>query len=93
MLDPSNEWLREQIAFAIFNNTNPPHVRDCLTLQNIGDGVELKTALGDGWTAKSDLSMDWRLNRGSFLRLADVALRAMEAADADGSAYGYQVQD
>ena len=26
-----NDWLREQIAFAIFNSTNPPHVRDSIT--------------------------------------------------------------
>lgn len=82
-----DEWLREQIAFAIFNNTNPPHVREHITLQNIAGNPELKTALGDGWTATSNLGMDWRLNRGSFLKLADAALRAMEAADADGSAY------
>lgn len=30
-------WLREQIAFAIFNSTNPPSVRDSLTLQNINE--------------------------------------------------------
>lgn len=81
------EWLREQIAFAIFNDTNPPHVRDSITLQNIGGDPELKTNMGEGWTATSNLGMDWRLNRDSFLKLADVAIRAMNAADEDGSAY------
>lgn len=86
-MDNDRAWLREHVAFAIFNETNPPHMRDAITLRNIGDGMKLKTALGDGWTATSDLSMDWRLNRDSFLKLADVAIRAMDAADADGSAY------
>ena len=83
----TSEWLREQIAFAIFNDTNPPHVRDSLTLQNIGGNPELTTAMGDGWTATSNLGLDWSLNRDSFLKLADVAIRAMNAADEDGSAY------
>jgi hypothetical protein len=87
MWDTSNEWLREQIAFAIFNDTNPLHVRDSITLQNIGGDPELRSSLGDGWTATSNLGMDWRLNRDSFLKLANVALRAMAAADEDGSAY------
>jgi hypothetical protein len=65
-MEDRNEWLREQIAFAIFNSTNPPHVRDSIAPQN---------------------TMDWSINRGSFLKLADVAIRAFEAADADGSAY------
>ena len=86
-MDDSNEWLREQIAFAIFNRSNPPHVRDALTLKNIGGSPELKTSLGDGWTATSNLGLDWKLNRKSFIKLADVAIRAFEAADADGSAY------
>lgn len=43
--------------------------------------------MGGGWTTTSDLGMEWRLNRNSFLKLADVAIRAMDAADADGSAY------
>ena len=83
----TSEWLREQIAFAIFNDANPPHVRDSLTLQNIGGNPELTTAMGDGWTATSNLGLEWRLNRDSFLKLADVAIRAMNAADEDGSAY------
>ena len=82
-----SDWLREQIAFAIFNDTNPPHVRDALTLQNIGGDPVLKTNMGDGWSATSNLGIDWRLNRKSFLKLADVAIKAMNAADADGSAY------
>lgn len=83
----SRAWLREQIAFALFNDTNPPHMRDAITLQNIGDGIKLKSALGDGWVGTSDLSMEWKINRKSFMKLADVAIRAMDAADADGSAY------
>jgi hypothetical protein len=79
-------WLREQIAFAIWNDTNPPHVRDSMTLQNV-EGSEVTTSLGEGWTATSDLGLDWSLNKRSFLKLADVAIRAFEAADADGSAY------
>ena len=82
-----DEWLRQQIAFAIFNSTNPPHMRDALTLKNIDGDPELRSNLGDGFVAVSNLGMDWRLNRGSFLKLADVAIRAFEAADADGSAY------
>lgn len=77
-------WLREQIAFAIFNSTNPPHVRDSINLQNIGGNPELVSALGDGWQATSNLGLDWSLNRTSFEKLADVAINAMEAADADG---------
>lgn len=86
-MDGNDEWLRQQIAFAIFNSTNPPHVRDSVTLANIQGNPELTTSLGGGWTATSDLGLDWSLNRGSFLKLADVAIRAYEAADADGSAY------
>jgi hypothetical protein len=82
-----NGWLREQIAFAIFNSTNPPHVRDSITLQNIGGNPELTTAIGGGFIAITNLGLDWSLNRDSFLKLADVAIRAFEAADADGSAY------
>lgn len=81
------EWLREQIAFAIFNSSNPPLVRDEITLKNIGGNPEVTTAIGGGWTATSNLGMDWSLNRGSFLKLADVAIKAYEAADLDGSAY------
>lgn len=84
MTDP---WLREQFAFAIFNSSNPPHVRDVVTLANIGGDPKLTSDLGDGWSATSYLGMDWRLNRDSFLKLADVAISAFEAADADGSAY------
>ena len=82
-----SEWLREQIAFAIFNDTNPPHVRDSVTLQNIAGDPELKVNMGEGWIGTSNLGLDWRLNRDSFLKLADVAIRAMNSADADGSAY------
>jgi hypothetical protein len=84
MPDP---WLREQIAFAIFNRSNPPHIRDAITLQNISGDPELRTSMGDGWQAVSNLGMDWRLNRDSFLKLADVAIAAFEKSDADGSAY------
>ena len=83
----ADQWLREQFAFAIFNSTNPPHVRDVVTLQNIGGGPELRTKLGDGWQAVSNLGLDWKLSRDSFLKLADVAINAFEKADADGSAY------
>lgn len=83
----SDPWLREQIAFAIFNSANPPHVRDALTLQNIGGDIELQSSLGDGWIATSNLSVDWQSNRDSFLKLADVAIAAFESADADGTAY------
>lgn len=82
-----SDWLREQIAFAIFNDTNPLHIRDSITLKNIDGDPTLTTNMGDGWTATSNLGMDWRLNRKSFLKLADVAIKAMNAADADGSAY------
>lgn len=86
-MDDSNEWLREQFAFAIFNSSNPPHIRDAITLQNIGGNPEVTTKMGGGWSATSNLGLDWKLNRNSFLKLADVAIAAYEAADADGSAY------
>lgn len=86
-MNDSNDWLREQIAFAIFNSSNPPHVRDSITLQNISGDPTVTTAMGDGWTATSNLGMDWKLNRGSFIKLADVAIAAFEKADQDGSAY------
>jgi hypothetical protein len=82
-----NDWLREQIAFAIFNSTTPPHVRDSITLKNIASTAELTTDIGGGLTATWHPGPDWTLNRDSFLKLADVAIRAFEAADADGSAY------
>ena len=82
-----NEWLREQIAFAIWNSSNPPHMREHITLKNSDGNPEISTALGEGWTATVNLGMDWRLNKRSFRKLADVAIRAFEAADADGSAY------
>ena len=81
------QWLREQFAFAIFNSTNPPHVRDVVNLHNIHFDPELRTKLGDGWQAVSNLGLDWKLNRDSFLKLADVAIAAFEKADLDGSAY------
>lgn len=82
-----DEWLREQIAFAIFNSSNPPHVRDEITLKNISAGPELRTAMGNGYTVVSNLGQDWKLNRSSFLKLADVAISAFQSADDDGSAY------
>jgi hypothetical protein len=81
------KWLREQIAFAIFNSSNPSHVRDLVTLQNISGDPEIRTNMGDGFQAVSNLGMDWRLNRDSFLKLADVAIAAFRKADEDGSAY------
>lgn len=84
----SDQWLREQIAFAIFNKSNPPHMRDKITLQNIGGNPELRSSFGDGWQIVSNLGLDWRLNRDSFLKLADVAIAAYQKADEDGSAYG-----
>lgn len=86
-MDDSSAWLREQIAFAIWNSTNPAHMREHITLQNIGGDPEVTTSLGGGWKATANLGLDWRLNRKSFLKLADVAIRAYEAADLDGSAY------
>lgn len=86
-MDETHEWLREQIAFAIFMSSYPPHVRDSITLQNIAGNPELTSALGGWWTATSNLGFDWSLNRPSYLNLADVSIRAFEAADADGSAY------
>jgi hypothetical protein len=79
-------WLREQIAFAIWNSTNPAAVRDKLTIETI-EGNELRSDLGDGWSGTLDLGLDWRLNRDSFLKLATVAIRAFEKADEDGTAY------
>lgn len=29
-MDANKEWLREQIAFAIFNSTNPPHMAEVI---------------------------------------------------------------
>lgn len=87
MAHDDDQWLREQIAFAIFNDTNPPMVRDAVTLKNIDGNPECVTSLGGGWTATSNLGMDWRLNRDSYLKLADVAIRAFRRADEDGSAY------
>lgn len=85
--DGNNAWLREQIAFAIWNSSNPTHIREHITLKNVELDPEVTTALGAGWTAIQNLGVDWRLNRRSFLKLADVAIRAFEAADLDGSAY------
>ena len=83
----ADNWLREQIAFAIFNSSNPPHVRDAITLQNIGGNPELRSNLGGGYQVVSNLGLDWSLNRESFLKLADVAITAFQQADKDGSAY------
>lgn len=85
--DDSSAWLREQIAFAIWNSTNPAHMREHITLKNVALDPEITTALGDGWKAIQNLGLEWRLNRKSFLKLADVAIRAYEVADLDGSAY------
>lgn len=82
----ANDWLREHIAFAIFNDTNPPLVRDALTLQNIEQCATVRLDIGDGYTMEHDFKMGWSMNRDSFLALADVAIAAFEKADEDGSA-------
>jgi hypothetical protein len=65
--------LRENIAFALWNDTNPEPLRQHMTL----DGqCELVTSIGDGWTMRQDFALDWRLNKNTFLKLADVAIEA-----------------
>lgn len=86
-LEANRMWMREQIAFAIWNSTNPPNVRDRVTLKTIGGNPTVTHAIGGGWKASLDLGQEWSCNRASFLKLADVAIAAFEAADADGSAY------
>lgn len=53
---------------AIFNSTNPPHMRDAITLNNIGGDPEMRTDLGGGYHAVSNLGLDWKLNRDSFFK-------------------------
>jgi hypothetical protein len=71
--EPKNvTTLRERIAFAMWNSSNPEHMRDAIRLGNLDTIV---TPLWDGWTANLDLDMDWRLNKPSYLKLADIALQ------------------
>lgn len=64
---------REIIAFALWNDTNPEQLRPHMSL----DGqCELITRIGGGWTVTQDFALDWRLNRDTFLKLADVAIEA-----------------
>jgi hypothetical protein len=82
-----SEWLRNQIAFAIWNDTNPPPIRAVLTPANIGNGCSVSSAIGNGYIMQQNFTQDWEFNKGSFLKLSDVAIAAFEAADEDGSAY------
>ena len=70
--------LRERIAFAIWNDTNPAKIRDKITPENL---PTLTTDLGDGWRGHQNLALDWKLNRNSFLKLADIGLAAIEKHD------------
>lgn len=67
---------REIIAFTLWNDTNPQQLREHMTL----DGqCELVTPIGDGWTMTQNFALDWKLNRDTFLKLADVAMDAVNA--------------
>ena len=70
--------LREHIAFALWNDTNPAHLRADIKPDRLG---EIVTPMGDGWMCRHNLALDWKLNRDSFLRRADIALAALEAHD------------
>lgn len=68
--------VREFIAFQLWNRSNPEHIRNSLR-----PGEELGTVvrpLGDGWTLEQDLTLDWQINRETYLDLADTALDALE---------------
>jgi hypothetical protein len=82
---PDNSWLREQIAFAIWNDaTNPPAIRDKLTLADVrvkdGNPLEMQAEIEGGYAIALSLKLDWFCNRKAFLRLADDAMAALAAA-------------
>jgi hypothetical protein len=70
--------LRERIAFELWNDTNPAHFRCDIRADNLGEVV---VPLGDGWTGRMNLALDWKLNRPAFLKRADIALAALDAHD------------
>lgn len=70
--------LRERIAFELWNDTNPVHLRDDIRAGQLG---EIVTPMGDGWVMRQSLALDWKLNRRTFLKRADVALAALDAHD------------
>lgn len=69
--------LRERIAFAMWNSTNPPHIRSECTPERLG---LIATPMGGGFVMELDLKIDWDLNAHSYRKLADVALREVEAS-------------
>lgn len=70
--------LPERIAFEMWNETNPAHLRESITVDNLG---EIITPMGDGWTCRVSLALDWRLNGKTFLERAEWALAALEHRD------------
>jgi hypothetical protein len=70
--------LRERIAFELWNDTNPAHLRADIRVGNLG---EIVTPMGGGWVGRHSLALDWKLNRPAFLRRAGIALAALDAHD------------
>ena len=69
--EPQTMDLRHQIAFAMWNNTNPEDIRDQIKPGNLGQIVR---KFDDGSSIMMDLQLDWDLNRESYLKLADIAI-------------------
>jgi hypothetical protein len=65
---------RTRVAFALWNQSNPPALRAQCTLEKLGVAT---TTFDDGTTIERDLGLDWDLNRDSYLELADAALAAL----------------
>lgn len=67
--------LREQIAFNVWNDTNPEIAK------GHAEGV-LQKSLGNGSILELDLGLDWALNKDTFLRMADIAIATISAPPA-----------
>ena len=65
---------RTRVAFALWNQSNPPALRAQCTPEKLGVDT---TKFDDGTTIERDLGLDWELNRDSYLNLADAALAAL----------------